>query len=58
MDGVGGVAQGGFVAYQLMPCSIGDAMGPLTVVDDVTDADGAFAIEVLGFVLRDLGWAR
>ena len=25
---------------------------------DVTDADGAFAIEALGFVLRDLGWAR
>ena len=33
MDGVGGVAQGAFVAYRLMPCSIGDAMGPLTVVD-------------------------
>lgn len=25
---------------------------------DVTEADGAFAIEALGFVLRELGWAR
>ena len=25
---------------------------------DVTEADGSFAIEALGFVLRELGWAR
>jgi hypothetical protein len=25
---------------------------------DVTDTDGMLAIEALGFVLRDLGWAR
>jgi hypothetical protein len=43
MARVGGGAQGGFVAVQLMPCPIDEEMGPLTVVDEF---DGAPALTI------------